>query len=115
MCYLCAEFVIQSNNMIKKQFLKTKPVCKVTFSIDAEATNEVENVQLVGDFSKWLDSPIDMKKQKDGSFKASVELETGKEYHFRYLLDGQRWENDGTADAYAPAGVSYDENSVVTV
>ncbi len=101
--------------MIKKQFLKTKPVCKVTFSLDAAAFGEVEQVQLVGDFSKWLESPINMKKQKDGSFKTTVDLETGKEYQFRYFIDGQRWENEGAADAFAPAGVSFDENSVVTL
>lgn len=101
--------------MIKKQFLKTKPVCKVTFTVPTEAVGEVEKVQLVGDFSQWLEAPIDMKKNKDGSFKTTVNLETGKEYQFRYFIDGQRWENDGEADAYRPAGVSYDDNSVVTV
>ncbi len=101
--------------MIKKQFLKTKPVCKVTFSVEASTAGEVENVQLVGDFSKWLESPITMKKQKDGSFKATVDLETGKEYQFRYFIDGERWHNDGEADKYAPAGVSFEENSVVAL
>lgn len=101
--------------MIKKQFLKTKPVCKVTFSLPGESVGEVENVQLVGDFSKWMDAPINMKKHKDGSFKTTVNLETGKKYQFRYFIDGQRWENDGEADAYAPAGVSYEENSVVAI
>lgn len=101
--------------MIKKQFLKTKPVCKVTFSIPAEALGEAKKVQLVGDFSEWMKAPIEMKKLKDGSFKTTVDLETGKNYQFRYFIDEQRWENDGSADAYAPAGVSFDENSVVTI
>ncbi len=70
---------------------------------------------MVGDFSEWMKAPIEMKKLKDGSFKTTVDLETGKNYQFRYFIDEQRWENDGSADAYAPAGVSFDENSVVTI
>ncbi len=99
--------------MIKKQFLKSKPVCKVTFSLPSEAVTAAENVQLVGEFSNWMTSPIEMKKQKDGSFKTIVELETGKDYQFRYFVDGQKWTNDWEADKYAATGVSYEENSVV--
>jgi 1,4-alpha-glucan branching enzyme len=99
--------------MIKKQFLKSKPLCKVTFSLPVEAVTEAEKVQLVGEFSNWMSSPIEMKKQKDGSFKATVDLETGKDYQFRYFLNGQVWANDWEADKYAATGVSFEENSVV--
>lgn len=101
--------------MIKKQFLKSKPVCKVTFSMPAEAAPEAKEVKLVGEFSEWTKSPIDMKKLKDGSFKTVVSLETGKEYEFRYVIDGDRWENDWEADAYRPNAVTFEENSVVSL
>lgn len=101
--------------MIKKQFLKTKPVCKVTFTVPAEAIGEAKKVQLVGEFSEWLEAPINMKKLKDGTFKTTVDLETGKEYQFRYFVNEERWENDAEADAFVPAGVSYDENSVLAL
>lgn len=100
--------------MIKKQFLKSKPVCKATFTLPAEAAPEARTVEIVGDFNNWdAGQAIAMKKQKD-VFKAVVELETGKEYQFRYLIDGQAWENDWEADAYVstPFGV---DNSVVSV
>lgn len=99
--------------MIKKQFLKSKPVCKATFTLPAEAAPEARTVEIVGDFNNWdAGQAITMKKQKD-VFKAVVELETGKEYQFRYLIDGQAWENDWEADAYVstPYGV---DNSVVS-
>ena len=35
---------------IKKQFLKSKPVCKVTFSLPAE---EAKKVSVVGSFNEW--------------------------------------------------------------
>ena len=35
---------------IKKQFVKTKPVCKVTFSVAAKEANAAS---VVGDFNNW--------------------------------------------------------------
>jgi hypothetical protein len=47
--------------------------------------------------------------------QASVELEKGKEFAFRYLVDNDVWINDEAADKYVASGVSYDENSVVVL
>jgi hypothetical protein len=55
-----------------------------------------------------------MKKRKDGSFSRTVSLKPGKEFRFRYLLDGERWENDWAADKYVP-NVFSTEDSVVVV
>ena len=101
--------------MIKKQFLKSKPVCKVTFSIGPEVAEQAENVELVGEFSNWTKSPISMKKLKDGTFKTTIDLETGKDYQFRYVIDGAKWENDWEADSYVPNNTTFDENSVVSL
>ena len=97
--------------MIKKQFLKSKPVCKATFTFPTDAAPEAKTVEILGDFNNWKDG-VKMKKQKNGIFKAIVNLETGKEYQFRYLINGETWENDGEADKYVatPYGT---ENSVV--
>ena len=51
-----------------------------------------ENVMLVGDFTEWEQNPITLKKQKDGTWKANVELQSG-EYQYRFLVDGQ-WQDD---------------------
>ena len=100
--------------MIKKQFLKSKPVCKATFTLPQEAAPEAKEVALVGDFNEWdTQAGIPMKKQKDGVFKAVVELESGKEYQFRYLIDGETWENDWEADKYVPTPFGVD-NSVIS-
>ena len=101
--------------MIKKQFLKSKPVCKVTFTLAAEAATDVQKVELVGDFSQWTQAPIEMKKLKNGAFKTTVDLEVGKDYEFRYLLDGTKWENAWDADAYVPNKLTFEENSVVSL
>ncbi|WP_367388374.1 isoamylase early set domain-containing protein [Lewinella sp. LCG006] len=99
--------------MIAKKFLKSKSICKATFTLPAEAAEAAKKVELVGDFNNWdTEAGITMKKQKD-VFKTTVELEMGKEYEFRYLLDGEVWENDWAADKYVatPFGV---DNSVVS-
>ena len=98
---------------IKKQFLKTKPVCKVTFRFDKKAAKTAKKVYLVGDFNKWKPKKTPMKRLKSGDFTVTVELDTKQpEYQFRYLNDQGIWENDWEADKYIPNGID-GENSVV--
>ncbi len=92
----------------KRQFLKTKPVCKVTFKFKTEA----ENLSLVGDFNSWNETSTPMKKSKDGTFSVSVDMESGREQQFRYLADGKKWLNDDAADKYVTTALG-SENSVV--
>jgi len=101
---------------IKKQFLKSKPVCKVTFSLTSEDTMNAEKVQLLGDFNDWnVKEAIDLKKFKNGSFKTTLDLETSKSYQFKYLVDDSKWENDATADSYVNNGIDSDDNFVVAL
>ena len=39
-----------------------------------------------------------MKSTKDGKFSTTIDLQTGREYHFRYLINEDQWENDPEAD-----------------
>lgn len=98
--------------MLKKQYLKTKNVCKVTFSLPAAVQGET--VFLVGDFNNWDEKATSMKRQKDGSFNAALELETNREYQFRYLVNGTEWHNDWEADKYVPNPFSGDNSVVIT-
>ena len=98
-----------------KKYSESQKTCDVTFELSAEAANGAEKVWLAGDFNSWSSVDTPMKKKKDGTFSAKVKLETGKEYQFRYLLDGKRWENDWAADKYVPAPFSFTDNSVVIV
>ncbi len=99
---------------IKKQYLKTKPACKVTFILTKGMAKSAGSVSLVGEFNGWDTSANPMKQQKDGSFNVTLNLEKGREYQFRYLLDGAIWENDDAADKYVPTQYGHD-NSVVVV
>jgi 1,4-alpha-glucan branching enzyme len=99
---------------IKKQYSEKKPLCKVTFKIAKEVVGSVKQISLAGDFNNWNVESIPMKKLKTGEFSVSVDLETGNEYQFKYLLDGKDWMNDEEADNYVPNGFCT-ENSVIIV
>lgn len=98
---------------LKKQNLKSKPVCKVTFKLPAEAAPNADVVHVVGDFNSWDIYATQMKKLRDGSFTVTVDLEQGGEYQFRYLIDETSWENDWDADKYVPTPFGNADNSVV--
>lgn len=98
-----------------KSYSKKADVCKVTFELSTEAAAGAKKVWLAGDFNSWSSVDTPMKKRKDGSFHVTVELTPGREYQFRYLLDGKTWENDWAADKYVPAPFSDTDNSVVIV
>ena len=101
---------------LKKKYLKSKPVCKVTFKLPKEVIQvDASKVDLIGDFNNWNPKNAGMKGLKDGSFTKTLDLEVGQEYQFRYLIDSKIWENDNEADKYVASGVSSDENSVVVV
>jgi len=83
---------------ITKQYLKSKPVVKVTFAVPAE---EAKKVTVLGSFNEWnTKKAVALKKLKNGTFKGTVDLEKDNSYEFKYLVDGT-YINDDQADAYA--------------
>ena len=94
---------------ITKQFLKSKPVCRVTFTVPAEAAKEVK---VIGSFNKWNSEETPLKKLKNGNFKGTVALETEQSYEFRYLVDGT-YINDEQADSYSWSDFAAAENGVL--
>jgi 1,4-alpha-glucan branching enzyme len=98
---------------MKKRFLKSKPVCKVTFELPSQAANGAAKVTLVGDFNNWDPVATPLKRHKDGTYRLILDLPCNREYQFRYLVDGERWENDWEADNYLPNPTGDSENSVI--
>ena len=83
--------------MITKTYLKTGSSCRVTFKLSS-GHPEAQSAVVLGEWNGWNPDATPMKRGKDGSWSATVTLETGRPYHFRYLLDGRHWQNDEGAD-----------------
>lgn len=98
---------------LKKQYTG-EAGCKVTFNLPKEAASGAEKVNVVGDFNGWDAAATPMKKLQDGSFTQTIQLKKGAAYRFKYLIDGNRWENDWNADRYEPNAFA-SEDSVVVV
>ncbi len=96
---------------ITKQYLKTKPVCKVTFTVPAE---EAEKVAVVGDFNDWNTEESILKKLKNGTFKGTFNLPKENTFEFRYLIDGD-YVNESEADGYQWNDYAGAENALLTV
>ncbi len=98
---------------IKKKYLKNKPLCKVTFRVQKEIGNGAKKMCVVGEFNKWNKGATPMKRYKNGTFSATVRLDSNKTYQFRYLADGVDWVNDMDADTYVHCSYGNCENSVI--
>ncbi len=100
---------------IRKAFLKSKPACRVTFKIPEQIGNAATQAHVVGEFNDWSTTATPMKRLKNGAFSATVELDKGRSYQFRYLLGQSHWENDPDADGYLPTPFGDCHNSVVNL
>ena len=72
----------------------------------------VQALHLCGEFNGWSDTANPMKREPDGSWSATLSLEGGKSYMFRYRDESGAWHNDWAADAYVPNQFG-SENSVL--
>jgi hypothetical protein len=83
----------------------------VTFTLPAEV--QAGTVALCGEFNDWSAGDTALERGSDGSWQATIALEPGRSYRYRYLLDGQRWENDERADRQVPNALGSIDSVVV--
>ena len=96
---------------IKKQVIKTKPVVKVTFSVEAKEAN---TASVIGDFNNWNPAEGELSKLKNGTFKATFDLPKDATYEFKYVIDGN-FVNETEADSYVYNEFAGAENSVLAL
>ena len=100
---------------IKKKYLKSKNVCKVTFTLPGTVAGDAEDVCIVGDFNNWDFQSSPMRKLRNGDYRIDMDLYPGSEYQFRYLINGSRWENAWNADKYVKTPYGDADNSVIVI
>lgn len=96
--------------MITKR-LGPEGTVRVTFALPAAIW--ADSICLVGDFNGWDERATPL-RQTDSGWMATVELEPGRSYQYRYLLDGEEWHNDWSADRYVPNAFGGDNSVVIT-
>jgi 1,4-alpha-glucan branching enzyme len=94
--------------LIKSRAAKGK--ARVTFTVDPRAG--AQTAAVCGEWNDWSADADVMRRDAEGGFSLTVDLDAGRAYRFRYLLDGQRWDNDWSADAYVPNGFGGDDSIV---
>jgi 1,4-alpha-glucan branching enzyme len=88
----------------------TKGKARVSFTIDPGVGAQAAAV--CGEWNGWSADADVMKRDADGGFSVTVDLDAGRAYRFRYLLDGRRWDNDWAADAYVRNDFGGDDSVV---
>ena len=83
---------------------------EVTFEVNQAV--RAERANLCGEFNSWSQDSHPMERKLDGGFSLTLLLDAGRAYRFRYLLDGERWENDWAADDYVPNEYGGDDSVV---
>lgn len=84
---------------------------RVTFSMPAGIW--ADTIHLVGDFNGWNKTATPL-RLGEHSWCVSLELEAGRCYQYRYLVNGTDWYNDWRADRYEPNELGGDNSVVVT-
>ena len=58
-----------------------------------------DDICLVGEFNDWDHRNIPLTQERDGAWRAQVDLPAGGHYKFGYLVNGQ-WQTDRQADDF---------------
>ena len=95
--------------MIRKQPLANGRVA-VTFQMPASLW--ADSLFLAGDFNNWNTRSHAMRQRADGVWEITLELDAGREYQYRFLVNGTDWQNDWNAEGYTDNPYS-SENSIV--
>jgi len=99
---------------LEKKYHKQGSVCSVTFVLPLAAAPDAGSVCILGEFNNWSADAHPLVRREEGDFAITLELEAGRAYRFRYVIDGWKFENDWFADRYEPNPYG-GEDSVVDV
>ncbi len=97
--------------MLKKKYSDKAETWYVTFRMNPDI--EATSAYVCGDFNDWDKEKHKMRALKGGGFTATIQLDPGQTYRFRYWVDGERWENDWEADGYAANDYGSEDSLVV--
>jgi 1,4-alpha-glucan branching enzyme len=71
-----------------------------------------DHIAVVGDFNHWCKTATPMQQNREGVWRATIDLPQGSCTEFRYLVDGA-WLTDAHADGYVANAYGSDNSLVV--
>jgi 1,4-alpha-glucan branching enzyme len=98
--------------MIHKRPSAEENMVIVTFEIPGSVW--ADQIHLVGDFNGWDRKSLPFRLTRQDNWQVELELEQGRKYHFRYLVDGADWRSDRHADGHAPGSDGMSDAVVIT-
>jgi 1,4-alpha-glucan branching enzyme len=100
----------QDRGMITKRPSSEEGRVRVSFQIPGSVWAEC--IHLVGDFNEWDRQSLPFRHTRENVWQIEIDLDVGRRYRFRYLIDGVHWRNDLHADGYT-VGAEGASDSVV--
>ncbi len=82
----------------------------VVFSLPAET--QADRVALSGEFNDWSVESISLARGDDRVWRVTVPLAPGT-YRYKFLLDGETWENGTDADRYEENAYGTEDSVIV--
>ncbi len=83
----------------------------VEFTMPAKV--DARSVAVAGDFNGWSPTANPLAVDDEGAWRTTVPLPPGR-HRFRYVIDGERWEDDWAADDYESNELG-EQNSIKVV
>lgn len=77
----------------KRPYTRRSTKQAIKFELSNEQAQNADFVSVAGEFNDWNKDATPLTKTLNG-FEVEVELEKGKSYQFRYVLNGTTWIND---------------------
>ena len=87
---------------------------KLVITFEIPGSIWADQIHLVGDFNGWDPESLPFRQNRKGNWQGEVALEQGREYRFRYLVDGAHWRSDGHADQYAVGSDGFYDSVIIT-
>lgn len=93
--------------MLQKKW-RGRETVEVTFRMPP--LDDVVELYLCGDFNDWKVKGLPLSLESDGTWVATLVLEAGRTYRYRYHDNQGRWLNDWEADAYVANAFGSDDS-----
>ena len=88
--------------MITKQKISKTKDCKVKVTFKMPSLEGCNCLYLLGRFNNSNESVYRMQRAEDATWSLTLELESGRDYQYRFRTDNGIWHTDPGAKSYVP-------------